>query len=208
MKKYRLAAVIVLVFGIVGALCYFYYRNTPAYSLFLIWRAAVSHDLAAFEERVDLDSALAHAFDEIVGEAGKDMPVEGKRLAKGLAGLFKQAFVTAAKERIRERVRAAPPATGHNGQAGSGDAPFNIPSQKSIVRGIADRFSPGKVDYKGTGATKAEGVVANVEILIFDHELKKNFTLTAKLEKTERGVWRLTQIKDFVPYFLERFIVK
>ncbi|MDR2007023.1 MAG: DUF2939 domain-containing protein [Acidaminococcales bacterium] len=202
MKKLRFAALIIIVLSVAGVFCYLYYQSTPAYSLFLIWRAAGRHDPADFERRVDLDSVLGHAFDDIVSAASESMPAGEKRLAAGLAGLFKQPFVTAMKEQIRAEVASAPPAA-ENGQAGKREGTFEIPGPKSIVKNITDRFKPGKIDYRGTGASRVDGGKASVEIIIFDHELNKDFTLNAKLDKAESGVWRLSQIRNLVPYFLE-----
>ncbi|MDR3348599.1 MAG: hypothetical protein LBO03_03185 [Acidaminococcales bacterium] len=201
MRKLRFAFPAALVLLVVGAACYFYYQSTPSYSLFLIWRAAGRHDLADFERRVDLDGVLGHVFDDIAAAAAEGMPIEEKRLASGLAGLFKQPFVAAAKEEIREELLSARPGAA-SGQSREREGAFKIPGPKSIAKNIAGRFKPGKIDYRGTGAARSDGGKASVEVIIFDHELNREFTFNALLDKAESGIWRLSQIRGIVPYFL------
>ena len=53
------------------AFYFLYYQKTPSYSLLLAYQSVRRHDVASFEARVDLESVLNYAYDDIIQTAGQ-----------------------------------------------------------------------------------------------------------------------------------------
>ena len=176
-----------------------YYTKTPEYSLKMIQEAATKHDMVKFQKYVDMDSTLTKACDAMMEgliETERPMPEEAKVALSGFAKMFKAPIVAAFKGSINHYIES-----GKWDDDASKVVDQGIPIDSDMIlskSGIKD------MQFESIEYTKMdeEDDSAVVGLKIFDQEANAPFVLEFLMKKTENGIWRITEIKNFKEYIV------
>ncbi|MBQ7502652.1 hypothetical protein IJT93_08055 [bacterium] len=174
-----------------GAGFYFgYWRNTPIYSLSLAKNAIEVHDCAEFQRRIDLDTLLSYAYDDItdsaIDKAVSSVPVLGaifgRDLAKGAADIAKGKVVELCRRQIMDYVERG------SGGVKKKESPFGMNINFAVLDSIV--LGGSVVEY-----THIEGDTAKIGVKLYPRNLTDGFVFQLEMQKFH-GVWRLTRITN------------
>ena len=176
-----------------------YYTKTPEYSLKMIQEAATKHDMVKFQKYVDMDSTLTKACDAMMEgliETERPMPEEAKVALSGFAKMFKAPIVAAFKGSINHYIES-----GKWDDDASKVVDQGIPIDSDMIlskSGIKDmQFE--SIEYTTIDESDDSAVVG---VKIFDQEVNAPFVLELLMKKTDNGIWRITEIKNFKDYII------
>lgn len=166
-----------------------YWRNTPVYSLSLVKNAIERHDSVEFQRRVDLDTLLGYAYDDIVDsaieQAVSDVPLLGslgRGLAHKAADIAKDKVVGLCRQQILDYVERG------SGGVRKDEAAFGMDINFAILDSIV------------LGASVVEYVdivedTAKIGVKLYPKNLTGGFVFQLEMQKFH-GVWRLTRITN------------
>jgi len=187
---YIIGLVIIILLAAGGGFYFGYWRNTPVYSLSLAKNAIELHDRAEFQRRIDLDTLLSYAYDDIadsaIEKAAGSVPVLGSVLGRGLvknaADFAKGKVIDICRQQILDYVERG--SGGVKKDKSAFGMNINFAVLDSIVLGAA------AVEY-----TDIRDDTAKIGVKLYPKNLTDGFVFQLEMQKFH-GVWRLTRITN------------
>ena len=174
MKKMLKIAIIavVLLAGLGGGL-YYYYRQSPIYSLKMAAEAFQTNNQANIEKYVDLEYLLNDIFDK---EFLQDPKMDESPLARQVLSFLKPSFVSMLKDVILQSIEEA------------------IEEQKAQNDTKADSSSPQKKVVKSVKVLQKKGKIAIVEVRLYS---KNGQEIPIELEMQKMGnYWQIKTVHN------------
>lgn len=188
MKRKWWAVLIALACIVAGfAFYHFYYTRTPHYAVQDALVAAKNHDLAHFENRVDLDTLIGSAYDDIIAPA----QAESNPFLTALAAKFRPPVVALFRYVIRQ---AVDPTT-------ILPKPPDIPLLKQAD---PDPEAFRRFEVRNISTVSEEKDLAQVDIKVRNQQTDRYCVVQLQLSKDSTGYWRIRKIiniKDTLDFF-------
>ena len=191
-KVYVVACVIAVM--LISGISYWYWTNTPQYSLRFVPKAFEEHDLTMFEKYVDMDSLISRAVDQVMDATTNDSKdttnPEMQNMVRGIAQMFKPMLATAAKEQIKTYI-----------EKGNFDSVANKAGKKQSTGpeiDVGDKFfkrGGGDIQYKGVDYSKKDGKIAVVGLKLYYPKLESEVILEIKMRERD-GYWQIMEINN------------
>lgn len=188
MKK-LLLLVLLLALGAGG---YYYYRslkNGPKGALVSAAAAVQTHDMAAFEKYVDVNSVTTHLVDDVAqqGSTLTSLMPGGSLLMGGALRMLKPALANAAHQEVQRYVETGSLA------AAAAAAPKRLVNVS--LTGLASKIVNPDSEFKGIKYTREEGDNAFVGLEI--SQPKYDTTMVVEVKMRRQGDhWQMTQITN------------
>ena len=217
-KKLLMGLLGLVVLGI--AFFFFYVVKTPHYSLYQIHKAVQTHDTALFQRHVDLDSVYGNGLDDLISSGMKREKTIGMDpFVAGIMKLVKPTVLQAMKDATLESVRRE-----KNGAAGNGsgqevqvknDTPDKTKNDKAsnkknkwenqipLLKKLKERLDVSNLKIKDASVTRKGDKVAELDVLLHDIKLDKNFNANMRMEQMNNGEWQIKEITNFVGLLAE-----
>lgn len=217
-KKLLMGLLGLVVLGI--AFFFFYVVKTPHYSLYQIHKAVQTHDTALFQRHVDLDSVYGNGLDDLIASGMKREKTIGMDpFVAGIMKLVKPTVLQAMKDATLESVRRE-----KNGAAGNGsgqevqvknDTPDKTKNDKAskkknkwenqipLLKKLKERLDVSNLKIKDASVTRKGDKVAELDVLLHDIKLDKNFNANMRMEQMNNGEWQIKEITNFVGLLAE-----
>lgn len=106
-NRIRLVSLVVLVLLLAGGLPYLLWTRSPQYALLRAYQAVSTHDLASFEEFVDIDGLTQDGVDDAVDVLMKpsgDAASSGREMERSLVPLLKPLLVSTLRRQLRDYI--------------------------------------------------------------------------------------------------------
>ncbi|MDO4179436.1 MAG: DUF2939 domain-containing protein [Phascolarctobacterium sp.] len=202
----KLIFLVVVLIALLGAAGYYflYFTKTPAYSIYQAYDAAKNHNLAKFEEHVDINSVYANAYDQIAEKTVAQNPTLDK-LFGGVKDYVVDQLATQTRKSIAGKkdneVTEAPAK-----EKGNILDVFNASSKiKDAEKDYMERHLNFKyMRFKDISTTELVDGSAIVTGKFHDIQVDKDFFLKLKMVPNANGQWKVTQIMNAVDIALER----
>lgn len=204
-NKIKMFAVTVLAIAIIAVAWYFlYFTKTPEHSLNTVRTAVVNHDVETFKKHVDLDSLLAHGYDDMIAAmiAGDEKLANdnfSRNFVEGLAKLFKGMMVAEGKDSILRYVETGkverPGEAQGQAQAKTSPAPS--------VKNMAKQTGLDDASFKGLAYSKQDGDIANVGIKFLLPKDQQEIVLDVKMRRLKDGNWQIVEISNLKEFILQ-----
>ncbi|MFD2786872.1 hypothetical protein [Hymenobacter rubripertinctus] len=185
MKK--LLILIVLVAVAVGGYLYFYHvRTTPEYSLMQAYKALDDHDVAAFEQYVDVNSVTNNLVNDVTqNSSALGLLNPGGLAMKGALSLLKPQLVQAARKEVQRYVET--------GSAEAAAAPRRLVNVS--ILGLAGKVVGEGSRFKGVQYTRQEGEQALVGLEFTQPRYDTTLVLEVKM-RNQGDHWQATEITN------------
>lgn len=196
----KIIAIILLICIAAGASAWYflYFTKTPEYSLNIIKDAVEKHDVASFNQHVDLDSLLSRGFDDLLSamiESDKSMKPEAKQMISGFAQMLKSPITSSVKDAIVRYVE-----TGKWAAEGSENQEAN--HAEIAPDKIAENTGLKDASYRGIAYSKKDGKTAMVGVTIYDQSIDKESVLDIQMRELDDGTWQVAEISNLKDYFI------
>ena len=218
LKKIGLGLVTLLVLAV--AFFFFYVVKTPHYSLYQIHKAVQTHDTALFQRHVDLDSVYGNGLDDLIASGMKREKTIGMDpFVAGIMKLVKPTVLQAMKDATLESIRKekANPAGKENRQnvQTKDDTPDKTKNDKAskkknkwenqipLLKKLKERLDVSNLKIKDASVTRKGDKVAELDVLLHDIKLDKNFNANMRMEQMNNGEWQIKEITNFVGLLAE-----
>lgn len=211
MNKKLMCLIALIVAAVGGVLFYFlYWVKMPAYSIYLAYDAAKSHDIAKFERHVDLNSVYTKAVDAIF-----DKMLNKEQVIRGIPAQLRDATVAQLvaktkeeiiKDKSNKPVQTAPakPALVKEDNKDILSALLNMPKEY-LHRYMEQRLNFQYMRFKGISTSEKFG---NNEVIVtgkfHDIQLDRDFQLKLRMKELDDGKWQITEIVNVVDIVIER----
>ena len=204
------AAVVAFSAGSAFALNLMDLHNSPLLSLLAIKNAYQKHDVAAFQQHIDLERFIGRVYDDglaAVDESGKSAFVTYSAKT-GIYGVIKPYAVSFAQKKVLEDVRF-----GRKTESGTkASNKSNIFLDKG--KAMAEKINPANIlrntidldncELKKVATHEKTDTEAIVAATIYDTKLKQDFILRLKLAPLPGGKgWKVLEPMNFKEYALE-----
>lgn len=194
-KKYFLIGLVVLI--IAACAGYWYWLQTPQYSLKMVRTAISNHDLTLFQKHVDVDSLVSRAIDQIIDSKMNDpneVQDEGmNNIAKGLILTLKPQLVSAAKEEIKSFVEKG---TGGNNTASEQTSSNKNGKNQSIsAKKALGSAGTESAEFQGISYVNKDGKLALVGLKVFYSKLNYTGILELKMRELD-GYWQIAEVNN------------
>ena len=188
MKKLLLLVVLLAL----GAGGYFYYRSLkqgPSGALVLAAAAVQTHDMAAFEKYVDVNSVTSHLVDDVAqqGSALSSLLPGGSLMMGGAMRLLKPALAKAAHQEVQRYVETG------SLEAAAAAAPKRMVNIS--LTGLASKVVSPESEFKGIKYTREEGDNAFVGLEVTQPKYDTTMVVEVKMHR-QGDHWQLTQITN------------
>lgn len=196
-RKYYIGGLIVaIVFAV--AFYFLYWVKTPAYSLGIIKTSIEKHDLAKFEQHVDLNTLYGRAYDSYMSN---ELKGNDNELVLGLVKAMRGVILDELTNRTKKYVETGKFETkkGQEGQETSNKDPFKIDGSKAI-KDLGERTGAQGMEYKGIEKTEKDGKIAVVSLKLRDTQLNKEFILKIKMRELDNGEWQAVEVSNFTEF--------
>ena len=210
MSKKLMFLVAVIACIVIGAGYYFlYFIKTPAYSIYQAYEAAKNHDVAKFEEHVDIESVYGNAYDQIAAKTVAKNPTLDK-----IFGGVKKYVVADLSDKAREAI-----AKKSEEQKAQESAPEIKKKKSENILDILDvgeqvkdeekRFMERHLNFKymrfkDVTTTERQDGSAIVTGKFHDIQVDKDFYLKLKLVPNANSGWKVTEVSNALDIVLER----
>ncbi len=224
LKKIGMALVTLLVLGV--AFFFFYVVKTPHYSLYQIHKAVQAHDTALFQRHVDLDSVYGNGLDDLIASGMKREKTIGMDpFVAGIMKLVKPAVLQAMKDATLESIQKEKTGSGKkengqavqannglsannaNGQPGKNDQSVKKKNkwenQIPLLKKLKERLDVSNLKIEDASVTRKGDKVAELDVLLHDIKLDKNFNANMRMEQMNNGEWQIKEITNFVGLLAE-----
>lgn len=196
MRRIACAAAAAVFLASAAAWYLLYFTQTPQYALRELENAISERDLDRFDKRVDLDSLLGRAYDDLTAEVSASeqgaLP-EVQVVVEGFAKLFKQPLIDYFKENVRRYVE-----TGAWNDAPAPDGqPIDLGETSAE---IAVKSGLLHSDYRGLKFAKAAGDEAFASLEVCDRDTAQVFSLQLRLERRAETGWQIVEITNLRDY--------
>lgn len=181
----------VLVLLLVAALAFYfgYWQKSPQYSLQIIRTSVEKHDLATFEQHVDVNNLTNKVIDDMV--ASTIAPEDAQNpLLQSMLVMVKNAAMPAFMSQVRTYV-----------QTGKFNPVVEKDDGQEIAAATAQRTGLTTMVFKSIEQTKNKGDTAIITCLLRDRQLNQDFHLQLQMDKLADGTWKLVAIAN-LPEFL------
>ena len=189
MKNKKILLLLVLVIALGTAAFYFlYFIRTPAYALNQARVALKQHDTAKFEQYVDVDAVLDHAFDDIIKAESKinNDHIFSNPFALSILHMLKPSVVDLMKQEALDRIAAKP-----------ADQEKVVDPVPDAMRRNLERHIPlDQLSVKDIQLAKQDKSQATATIALHDQNLEKDFLATLLMEANEQGQWRIKRVSN------------
>lgn len=188
MKK-LLLFVLLLALGAGG---YYYYRSLqhgPSGALVAAANAVQTHDMAAFEKYVDVNSVTTHLVDDVAqqGAGLTSLLPGGSLLMGGALRLLKPTLARAAHQEVRRYVETG------SLEAAAAAAPKRLVNVS--LTGLASKVVSPESEFKGVKYTREEGDNAFVGLEVSQPKYDTTMVVEVKLRR-QGDHWRMTEITN------------
>lgn len=223
-KKLLTGLLGLVVLGI--AFFFFYVVKTPHYSLYQIHKAVQTHDTALFQRHVDLDSVYGNGLDDLISSGMKREKTIGMDpFVAGIMKLVKPTVLQAMKDATLESIRKEKAGSGQkekglvvqadngssankaNGQSGKNDQSVKKKNkwenQIPLLKKLKERLDVSNLKIKDASVTRKGDKVAELDVLLHDIKLDKNFNANMRMEQMNNGEWQIKEITNFVGLLAE-----
>lgn len=205
----KLMFLVAVIICLLGAAAYYFlvFIKTPAYSIYQAYDAAKGHNLAKFEEHVDINAVYSNAYDQIAEKTVAKNPTLDKifgnikdHVVDKLATQARNSI--AGKKNTDEAVEAKP-------KENKKETILDILNASTKIKDAEQKFMERHLNFKYmrfkdiTTTEKADGS-AIVTGKFHDIQVDKDFFLKLKMIPNQNGQWKLTQIMNVVEIALER----
>ncbi len=185
---------VLLLLGIGGIYWYFaVHAKTPGYSVQVIEKAIEKHDKTAFHRYVDVDALLDNTYDDLVYgmmDSGQPMTEESKVAVEDIVRVLKAPLITSLKTSIDQYVTTGAWDASSDSEA-SADESLDI-HQVLVKSGI------GQTNFRAVDSVAIEEKeTAIAKVRVYQKEAEAEFTLEVLLRQTERGDWRVEDVRNF-----------
>lgn len=224
LKKIGMALVTLLVLGV--AFFFLYVVKTPHYSLYQIHKAVQAHDTALFQRHVDLDSVYGNGLDDLIASGMKREKTIGMDpFVAGIMKLVKPAVLQAMKDATLESIQKEKTGSGKkengqavqannglsannaNGQPGKNDQSVKKKNkwenQIPLLKKLKERLDVSNLKIEDASVTRKGDKVAELDVLLHDIKLDKNFNANMRMEQMNNGEWQIKEITNFVGLLAE-----
>jgi len=177
-----------------GALAYWQWTRTPTYSLRQIKKAVETHDVARFEQYVDLDGVSSRLIDDMMSGALKGTDSQsgaealGTALGAGLVQLMKPRLVEVIREQAVRLVE-----TGSFGS--SPEATPESDSESVSLQSMFEQAGANEDSFRGIEYIKKQGKIALVGLGFRNARLDADLVLELKL-RDMGGYWQLAEFAN------------
>jgi len=182
---------VLVVFILLGLLAggYYYYRSlsaSPTYALMQAARAFKTHDVAAFEQYVDVRSVSSNLINQVADQGSAlGLPSSNNLLLQGALQVLKPQLTEIAKQEVQHLV-----------ESGSAPNPATMPTTplgKVSVLGVVGNVVGSGSQFKGIKYVREEGEQALVGLEL--HQPKYDTTLVVELKMHHEGDhWQVKEI--------------
>ena len=223
-KKLLMGLLGLVVLGI--AFFFFYVVKTPHYSLYQIHKALQTHDTALFQRHVDLDSVYGNGLDDLISSGMKREKTIGMDpFVAGIMKLVKPTVLQAMKDATLESIRKEKAGSGQkekglavqgdngssvnkaNGQSGKNDQSVKKKNkwenQIPLLKKLKERLDVSNLKIEDASVTRKGDKVAELDVLLHDIKLDKNFNANMRMEQMNNGEWQIKEITNFVGLLAE-----
>ncbi len=191
-RNWWAALIVLLTLSLMGG-GYFYWRQSPVYSLAVVKRAIQNRDLATFEERVDLDACVDSAYDDLsdllieegIGKSGLFSLVPGAQdLARGISLAARGRLCSLLKDEVRQAL-SSPQEASFWERTGLFQADFTFWDSLGLGATV--------VEY-----TVVEGSRASVGVRLYPRGLENPCVVRLAMYRTPQtgNVWRIQRIDN------------
>ncbi len=224
LKKIGMGLVTLLVLGV--AFFFLYVVKTPHYSLYQIHKAVQGHDTALFQRHVDLDSVYGNGLDDLIASGMKREKTIGMDpFVAGIMKLVKPAVLQAMKDATLESIQKEKTGSGKkengqavqannglstnnaNGQPGKNDQSVKKKNkwenQIPLLKKLKERLDVSNLKIEDASVTRKGDKVAELDVLLHDIKLDKNFNANMRMEQMNNGEWQIKEITNFVGLLAE-----
>lgn len=175
-----------------GAGGYYYYRSLkhgPKGALMGAAAAVQTHDMAAFEKYVDVNSVTAHLVDDVAQQGAllTGLMPGGGLLVGGALGLLKPALANAAHQELQRYVETG------SLQATAAAAPRRLVGVS--LAGLAGRVVSPDSEFKGIKYVREEGDQALMGLEVSQPKFDTTMIVEVKLRR-QGDHWQMTQITN------------
>lgn len=224
LKKLLMGLLGLVVLGI--AFFFFYVVKTPHYSLYQIHKAVQTHDTALFQRHVDLDSVYGNGLDDLISSGMKREKTIGMDpFVAGIMKLVKPTVLQAMKDATLESIQKEKTGSGKkengqavqannglsannaNGQPGKNDQSVKKKNkwenQIPLLKKLKERLDVSNLKIEDASVTRKGDKVAELDVLLHDIKLDKNFNANIRMEQMNNGEWQIKEITNFVGLLAE-----
>ena len=188
MKKLLL---FVLLLALVGG-CYYYYRTLkggPSGSLVAAAAAVQAHDMASFEQYVDVNSVTSHLVDDVTQQSSAltSLLPGGSLVMGGALRLLKPTLGKAAHNEVQRYVETG------SLEAAAAAAPKRLVNIS--LTGLASKVVSPDSEFKGVKYSREEGDNAFVGLEVSQPRYDTTMVVEVKMRR-QGDHWRMTQIMN------------
>lgn len=207
----KLMFLIAVVFCLVACAGYYFliFTKTPAYSIYQAYDGAKNHNVAKFEEYVDIEAVYGNAYDQIAEKTVSKNPTLDQ-----IFGGIKGSVVAKLSDQARKAIagKKQDPVADAQNQAVPEKKKTNILDILNIsddVKAAQKKYMERHLNFKYmrfkdvTTTERADGSTI-VTGKFHDIQVDKDFYLKLKMEPKDNGQWKVTQVMNVVDLALER----
>ena len=189
MKRLLLAVLLLVLIG-GGYYYYAYLRNTPVSALMQATRATQTHDLAAFERFVDINSVTSSVVDDVASQSSflANLVPGGGILLRGGLGLLKPQLAKAAHTEIQRYVETG------SIEAAQAAAPKRLVNVSFL--GLASRLVGPGSSFRGIKYTTEKGDEAWVGVEFSQPRYDTTMVAEIQLQRQPDGHWQAKRISN------------
>jgi hypothetical protein len=182
--KYLIALLLVL---IIAAGVYFFFsannKKSPEYSLTLLQTAITSHDWAAVQKRMDMNTFYGQVFDDVIAPTMRPTNYGfANEFFSGILQNVKTTFVSSMTEYTKEFITKD-----------STDKTPPLPEQAFASKFIGI-INLKNATYKKCSNVKIQGDTSTADITITDKTLGKDFLIQVSMKKLPDETWQLVKV--------------
>jgi len=194
-KKATLIIIIASVLLMGSGVTFWFWTQTPTYSLLQIRKAIESHDVTKFEKYVDIKGVSSRLIDDMMSQSNSDD--ESSEGLEGLGTGLAMGFVQLIKPRLTDIIREQVVRLVESGDFGSSDSSKHEgDSEDYNLVSIADQIGIGKDGFKDVKDIKKNGKISIADFEFHNVKLDTNLILEFKL-RDMGGYWQIVEIANF-----------